>query len=106
MPKEAEMMKRVSKLILAVVPALLLAGHAVAQPMGYSFGGYPSRLDPQVNIYLSARYDHLLQVSPGFRAYRMRKECRPINWPGLRADCLASFDQYEPIIAGYGWRYH
>jgi hypothetical protein len=34
-------MKRVSKLVLAAVPALLFAGAAVAQPMGYSFGGYP-----------------------------------------------------------------
>ena len=91
-------MRSVSKLVLAVVVGMLFAGSAGAQSMGYSFGGAPSRADPRVNVLLSARYDHLLQVSPGFRAYRMRKECRPINWPGLREGCLASFDQYEPIL--------
>jgi len=91
-------MRSVSKLALAAAAVMLLAGSANAQSMGYSFGGAPSRADPRVNVWLSARYDHLLQVSPGFRAYRMRKECRPINWPGLRERCLASFDQYEPIL--------
>jgi hypothetical protein len=28
----------------------------------------------------------------------MRRECGPITDPQLRADCLASFDQYEPFI--------
>jgi hypothetical protein len=98
-------MRKVSKLVLALVAGMLFAGNADAQSMGYSFGGAPSRADPRVNVWLSARYDHLLQVSPRFRAYRKRKECSPINIPPLRADCLASFDQYEPVIRGYGWRY-
>jgi hypothetical protein len=98
-------MRNIAKLVLAVACSAFFAGQADAQSMGYSFGGRPGRTDPQVNVYLSQRYDHLLQVSPGFRAYRIRRECSPINWPGLRADCIASFDQYEPMLvanrAGY-----
>ena len=57
----------------------------------------------------SAQYDHLLQVSPGFRHMRMRQECGPISDPQLHEQCRASFDQYEP--ARYGadmprWRHH
>ena len=33
-----------------------------------------------------------------FRAYRMWKECHTINIPPLRGDCIASFDQYEPVL--------
>jgi len=99
-------MKRVSKLVVALALSVSFAGYADAQSMGYSFGGYPSRSNPQVNIYLSHVYDHLLQVSPGFRAYRMRKECRPINIPALRSDCIASFDQYEPMLVAYSRRYY
>lgn len=56
------------------------------------------RSSPEVNNYLSARYDHLLQTNPRFRKYRMWKECHTITLPELHADCLASFDQYEPVI--------
>jgi hypothetical protein len=91
-------MKLVSKLMLAALAVMLFAGSVDAQPMGYSFRGYPSRADPLVNQYLSARYDHLLQVSWRFRRHRMWRECHPISWPGLRGECLASFDQYEPFI--------
>jgi hypothetical protein len=53
---------------------------------------------PEENNILSARYDWLLETRPGFRAYRIRKECNPIDFvPALRADCVASFDQYEPM---------
>lgn len=98
-------MRYVAGLIFAVSCFLLFAGSANAQSMGYSVRGYPGRQDPQVNVYLSQRYDHLLQVSPGFRHYRMWKECRPITWPGLRASCIASFNQYEPLlVADYGYR--
>jgi hypothetical protein len=78
-----------------LVFAVLFVANAQAQPITYSFAG---RESPQVNNYLSARYDHLLQVSPRFRHYRMWKECHTIDWDGLRGDCLASFDQYEPIL--------
>lgn len=56
------------------------------------FGDWSAR----ANVRASMHYDRLLEVSPGFRAYRMRKECRPVTDPQLRQDCLASFDQYEP----------
>jgi hypothetical protein len=77
----------------------IMAGQAVAQGMHFGYNG-PWET-PEQNIYRSARYDHRLQVSPGFRAYRMRKECNPIDFvPSLRQDCFASFDQYELVIAG------
>jgi len=31
----------------------------------------------------------------------MRKECNPIDFvQALRQDCMASFDQFEPVAAG------
>ena len=48
----------------------------------------------------SARYEHLLQSSPGFRHARLRQECGPITDPRLRAQCLASFGQHEPTMTG------
>ena len=50
------------------------------------------------NVIESRHYDRLLQVSPGFRHARMRRECGPIGDPQLRSDCLASFNQYEPMV--------
>jgi hypothetical protein len=50
------------------------------------------------NVIESRHYDRLLQISPGFRHARMRRECGPINDPQLRASCLASFNQYEPMV--------
>jgi len=41
-----------------------------------------------------------MQTNLAFRHYRMRKECRPINDPALNADCLSSFDTYEPWRGG------
>lgn len=52
------------------------------------------------NVIASARYDRLLETSPGFRHARMRRECRPITDPQLHAQCLASFQQYEPVMTG------
>jgi hypothetical protein len=60
------------------------------------------------NNILSARYDRLLQTNMGFRHARMRKECGPIGDPQLREQCLASFQQYEPVMYGSSeppWRY-
>ena len=54
----------------------------------------------QANNRWSERYDHLLEVNPRFRAYRMHKECSPIGLPNLQSDCLASFQQYEPAMYG------
>jgi len=74
---------------------------AAAQGMGYAYGRHYQ--GPEENIRLSEWYDYLLRVNPRFRAYRVRRECGPINWPSLRGDCIASFDQYEPMLAG-GYR--
>lgn len=91
-------MKKLAAVAAGFAIVIGLAGAANAQYMGYSVAPYPSRADPAVNNYLSARYDRLLQISPRFRRYRMWKECHRITWPGLRPDCLASFDQYEPVL--------
>jgi hypothetical protein len=48
----------------------------------------------------SARYDRMLQTSPGFRHARMRKECGPINDPQLHGQCMASFGEFEPTMTG------
>jgi hypothetical protein len=53
---------------------------------------------PAENVRKSQQYDHLLSTNPCFRAYRIRKECRPIaNDRELRNDCIRSFDVYEPV---------
>ena len=49
------------------------------------------------NVIESIQYDRLLQISPGFRQARMRKECGGIDDPQLHDQCMASFDQYEPM---------
>src|SRR6266700_548410 len=60
------------------------------------FGDWSARR----NNIESARYDRLLQTSMGFRHARMRKECGPIGDPQLRSQCLASFQEYEPVMTG------
>jgi hypothetical protein len=91
-------MRKAISLIFLLFLAVCLIPAAQAQFMSYTLGSVPSRADPMVNNYLSARYDHLLQVSPRFRAYRMWKECHIITWPGLQPQCIASFDEYEPML--------
>ena len=79
----------------AAVVGLLACAPAQAQ-MAFSYNG-PWET-PQQNIIKSAHYDWLLETHPGFRAYRMRKECGPIHFAmNLRQDCFQSFDQYEPV---------
>lgn len=86
-------------MLLAAVLLISAAAHtASAQGMSFRFGGFYQT--PEENIRRSQWYDHLLQVSPRFRAYRMRRECNPINWPALHGDCLASFDRFEPLLVG------
>ena len=55
--------------------------------------------NPQRNLMEAQQYDRLLATNPAFRMARIRKECGPITDPQLRADCIASFDQYEPLVA-------
>jgi hypothetical protein len=65
-------MYRYSGPLLAAVLILSFAGPADAQGyMSFGFGAPSSRQTPEVNLYLSARYDWLLRTSPRFRAYRM-----------------------------------
>jgi len=97
-------MGKFSMLILAAAIVVGFASYADAQYMSYRIAGYGYRASPEVNLYLSARYDHLLQVSRGIRRYHMWKECHTINLPPLRGDCLVSFDQYEPVLPEYRWR--
>lgn len=60
------------------------------------FGDWSARR----NNIESARYDQLLQTSWVFRQARMHKECGPIQDPQLHSSCLASFDQFEPVMTG------
>jgi len=90
------MSKYVRLLGAAATIGLLASVPAMAQPMRYSYE------TPEQNVIKSAQYDQLLETNIGFRHYRMRKECNPIDFvQPLRQDCFASFDQYEPVAAGY-----
>jgi len=87
-------MSKSAQMLGAAAIGLLVSLPAMAQPMSY-------RIEtPLQNVTASERYDHLLEVDANFRAYRMRKECNPIDFEtGLRQDCVASFDQFEPVAA-------
>jgi hypothetical protein len=74
-------------------PELVTNGPQVSRG---DFGGWSARR----NNFASARYDRLLQTSMGFRQARMRKECGSIRDPQLHGQCMASFDQYEPVMVG------
>jgi len=94
-------MLKASATVFTIIIMLVLASNVRAQYMSYG----SSRESPEMNVYLSARYDHLLQISPRFRHYRMWKECHTINLVPLHGDCIASFDQFEPVLPGYGRHY-
>jgi hypothetical protein len=55
--------------------------------------------DPLANLKESQQYDRLLQTNSAFRMARIQKECGPITDPQLHADCVASFNQFEPMVA-------
>ena len=96
MSKYVRLPKYVRLLGAATAIGLLASLPAMAQPMRYSYE------TPEQNVARSAFYDHLLETNIAFRQYRMRKECNPIDFvQPLRQDCFASFDQYEPVAAGY-----
>ena len=85
--------------LFAALLVVAFAGDALAQRGMYY--GWSFRQSPEENVFLSQHYDWLLRVHPGFRHYRMWKECHTINFSqALRSDCLASFDQYEPMMPG------
>jgi hypothetical protein len=60
-------------------------------------GDRSSTWSPQRNVAESEHYDRLLETNRGFREARTRKECGPVTDPTLRANCEASFRQYEPV---------
>jgi hypothetical protein len=92
-------MHRYYRPLLAAVLILSFSGPADAQRyMSFGYGAPSYRESPEVNLHLSARYDWLLRTSPGFRTYRMWKECHTINIPPLHGDCIISFDRYEPVL--------
>jgi hypothetical protein len=96
MSKYVRLPKYVRLLGAAAAVGLLASLPAMAQPMRYSYE------TPEQNNIRSAWYDHLLETNLSFRHYRMRKECNPIDFvQALQQDCVASFDQYEPVAAGY-----
>ena len=51
------------------------------------------------NVTQSDHYTRMLQTNRGFRQARMRKECGPITDPQLHQQCLASFQEYSPMVA-------
>jgi hypothetical protein len=87
-----------SAIVLTMIIGVFLSQNARANAMSF---GYGNRESPAVNVYLSARYDHLLQTNPRFRRHRMWIECHTINWVPLHSDCIASFDQFEPVLPRY-----
>jgi hypothetical protein len=66
----------------------------------------PPRIDPgdldwdaRRNLVEARQYERLVETDLGFREARIRRECGPITDPQLHADCVASFDAYEPPVA-------
>jgi hypothetical protein len=88
--------KTVTSLALAAGCAIALSIPAQAQTYN-SWGG-----NAALNNAESARYDQMVQTSPGFRQARMHKECGPITDPQLRQSCMASFGQHESQIGSSG----
>ncbi len=86
-------MKRMNVTSLALAAGCVIAlAIPAAQAQSYDRSGG----NPALNNAESARYDRMLETSPGFRQARMRRECGPITDPQLRENCFASFAQYEP----------
>jgi hypothetical protein len=55
--------------------------------------------NPLANLKEAQEYDRLLETNPRFRMARIQKECGPITDPQLHAQCVASFNQFEPMVA-------
>jgi len=86
-------MKRMNVTSLALAAGCVIA---LAVPAAQAQSYDRSSGNPALNNAESAKYDRMLETSPGFRQARMRKECAPISDPQLRQNCFASFAQYEP----------
>ena len=82
-------MKRTNMTSLALAAGCMIAlAVPAAQAQSYDRSGG----NPALNNAESARYDRMLETSPGFRQARMRRECGPITDPQLRQSCEASFN--------------
>jgi hypothetical protein len=107
-------MNEVMVMIIKTVTCLALAAACLATaPIALAQTGGetvvvtpPPRVDPGdvnwnpiANLKEAQQYDRLLETNPSFRMARIQKECGPITDPQLRADCIASFDQFEPLVA-------
>jgi hypothetical protein len=101
------LIKTAATCLSLAVACLTTASTALAQTGGETvIVAPPPRVEPgdlnwnpQRNIVESQEYERLLQTNPSFRMARIRKECGPITDPQLRSDCIATFDQYEPLVA-------
>ena len=51
------------------------------------------------NVIHSDHYTRMLETNRAFRQARMRKECGPVTDPELHQQCLASFQEYSPMVA-------
>jgi hypothetical protein len=90
------MPRKTTKLLAATAVVGLVGLPASQAQVAFHYNGPVET--PAQNVARSAHYDWLLEHSPRFRAYRMRKECGPIRFAlNLRQDCFRSFDQYEPV---------
>lgn len=100
------MSKRLASLIAATGVVVALAAPAARAEIGSQSSGMPAELvtnGPQAspgdngnwsarrNVAESGQYEHLLRANPGFRQARMHKECGPIDDPGMRQQCMATF---------------
>ena len=92
--------------------AFMAACLAMTVPAGAQTSGEtvmvtpPPRVDPGdlnwnplANVKEAQQYDRLLRTNRAFRMARIQKECGPITDPQLHADCVASFNQFEPMVA-------
>jgi hypothetical protein len=87
----------------AIIPTLV--GLAALAAMSVQAAPVPNKVHPHVkwhetpaqNVRKSQSYDYLVSTNAAYRSSRMRKECGPIKDPGLRGDCMASFNVYEPF---------
>jgi hypothetical protein len=106
-PKEPMVMTSKTVMSLALAAACLTAiatgaqAQGINQPQVITNGPQVDRGDvagwsARQNVIESQHYDRLLQSSGGFRAARIRKECGPVTDPGLHAQCVTSFAQFEP----------
>ena len=99
--------------------AFMAACLAMTVPAGAQTSGEtvmvtpPPRVDPGdlnwnplANVKEAQQYDRLLRTNRAFRMARIQKECGPITDPQLRADCVASFNQYEPMVASTAPRHY